>query len=71
MIQSKAGLQQKADVIIKKNTDLLRDISASQRNVKCILVDEVHQSHECRSWNSTHSALLLRPKLSLMELFNP
>jgi thymidine kinase len=49
MIQSKAGLQQKADVLIKKNTDLLREISASQRNVKCILVDEVHLPHECRS----------------------
>lgn len=40
-IQSKAGIQQKADVLIKSNTNLLTDISASQRIVDCMLVDEV------------------------------
>lgn len=40
-IQSKAGIQQKADVLIKNNTNLLTDISISQRIVDCMLVDEV------------------------------
>jgi thymidine kinase len=40
-IQSKAGIQQKADVLIKNNTNLLTDISVKQRTVDCMLVDEV------------------------------
>ena len=40
IIQSKAGLQQKADVLIKKSTNLL-DITSIQKNVDCMLVDEV------------------------------
>lgn len=40
-IQSKAGIQQKADVLIRNNTNLLLDISVSQRTVDCMLVDEV------------------------------
>jgi thymidine kinase len=49
-IQSKAGIQQRADVIIKNNTNLLTDISIKQRTVDCMLVDEVIcQSFLCLS----------------------
>ena len=47
VIQSKAGIQQKADILIRKNTDLLHDISVSQREVKCILVDEEFHQRDC------------------------
>ena len=40
IIQSKAGLQQKADVLINKSTNLL-DMTPNQKNVDCMLVDEV------------------------------
>ena len=41
IIQSKAGLHRRADVLIKNSTNLLLDISMEQRRVDCILVDEV------------------------------
>lgn len=40
-ITSRAGLQQEADVLVGKDTDLLNDISEEQReNMYCVLVDE-------------------------------
>ena len=44
IIQSKAGLQRKADVLIRSETNLL-DISPNLRSVDCMLVDEVMYCH--------------------------
>jgi hypothetical protein len=40
---SSLGLQQKADILIKFDTNLLSDISPIQSAVQCMLVDEVYK----------------------------